>query len=130
VELRGSILIAASDPAVRGGLTRVLGGEGYLPYETASRSEALALVRDLSVDLAILDAFFPDGSGLDACERLRGLVRGVRVIFMTCDPSREFRRDALSVGAYSVIPKPVRPKLVLATVDAALGYGNRINWQS
>jgi DNA-binding response OmpR family regulator len=120
LKLRGSILIADPDSGEREHLTRVLGGEGYLPFVTASRAEALSLARDVRVDLALLDAYFPDGPGLDACEWLRGLGRGVRVIVMTSDPSRELRREALSVGAYAVVPKPVRPRLVLATVAAAL----------
>ena len=121
MELRGSILIADPDSGERGRLSRVLGGEGYLPFETASRREALSLARDVDVDLALLDAYFPDGLGIDACERLREIVRGLRVIFMTRDPSREFRRDALSVGAYAVVPKPVTSRLVLATIEAAMG---------
>ncbi len=122
MELRGSILIAEPDAGERKRLRRTLGGEGYLPFEADSLAGALALARDggLGLDLALLDAFLPDGAGLDGCARLRALARGLRVIFMTGDPSREFRRDALSVGAYAVVPKPIRPRLVLATVAAAL----------
>lgn len=123
MELRGSILIADPHPAERSELARVLGGHGFLPFEAASRAGALALARDLAIDLALLDSYFPDGAGLDACERLRALGPRLRVIFMTDDPSREFRRDALSVGAYAVVPKPIRPRLYLATVEAALGIG-------
>lgn len=120
MEIRGSILIADPHPGVRAELRRVLGGRGYLPFESATRSEALALARELRLDLALLDAWFPDGPGLDACERLCGLGRGLRVILMTGDPSRELRRDALSAGAYAVVPKPVEAGLVLATIAAAL----------
>ncbi|HVY62703.1 MAG TPA: response regulator [Planctomycetota bacterium] len=131
MELRGSILIAQPDRGERERLTRVLGGEGYLPFETASRREAVSLARDVGVDLALVDAYFPDGPGLDACEWLRGLGRGVRVIVVTSDPSRELRREALSVGAYAVVPKPVRPRIVLATVEAALsGRSQSSSWWS
>src|SRR5204862_2701019 len=95
LELRGSILIAEPDPTERASLTRVLGGRGYLPFETASQAGALRLARDVSVDLALLDAYFPDGMGLDACEHLCALGRGLRVILMTGDSSGVFRRDAL-----------------------------------
>jgi two-component system OmpR family response regulator len=120
LEFRGSVLIADPDRGERERLTRVLGGAGFVPFETSSRAEALMLARDVALDLALLDAYFPDGLGVDACARLRETGRGVRVIFMTRDPSRELRRDALAVGAYAVVPKPIRMPLVLATVEAAL----------
>ena len=106
-------------------LARTLGGRGFLPFESASLAGALETARELTLDLALLDDYFPDGAGLDACVELRALSRA-RVIVMTRDPSRQLRREALSAGAYAVVPKPLRSGLLLATVEAALaGRGRR-----
>jgi DNA-binding response OmpR family regulator len=122
VDLRGSILVADPDPRTRGRLARRLGEEGYLPFSAGSVAGALEVAREMErmLDLALLDDYFPDGAGLDACGELRVRARGVRVIVMTRDPSRQLRREALFAGAYAVVPKPIRSGLLLATVEAAL----------
>ena len=121
-------MIAEPNPAELASLARTLGGRGYLPFEAESQRGALALARDLVLDLALLDAYFPDGLGLDVCAELRRATRDLRVIFLTEDPSREFRRDALSAGAYAVVPRRARPSLIVATIEAALGARRKNTW--
>lgn len=121
MDVRGSILVADPDARQRERLARTLGIRGYLPLESASIAAALETARGLAPDLALLDDYFPDGAALDVCGELVALSRGLRVIFMTRDPSRQLRREALSAGAYAVVPKPIRSSLLLATIEAALG---------
>ena len=120
MDLRGAILVADPDPRQRERLSRALGGRGYLPYESSSLAGVLETAREMALDLALLDDYFPDGAALDACLELRAL-SSARVIVMTRDPSRQLRREALSAGAYAVVPKPIRSSLLLATIEAALG---------
>jgi two-component system OmpR family response regulator len=120
VDLMGAILVADPDALQRERLSRTLLGRGFHSYESSSLAGVLEMAREIALDLALLDDYFPDGAGLDACVMLRAL-SSARVIVMTRDPSRQLRREALSAGAYAVVPKPIRSRLLLSTIEAALG---------
>ena len=120
-----SILIADDDRGCREALREIVEPEGFRTLLAASGEEALDIVRDERVHLALFDMYMPSLSGLETLELVRGINALLPCILVTADADEILIRRALQARAYSVIPKPVSKNVVLYTVLKALArfYG-------
>jgi len=118
-------LITDDDSACRETLRDIFEPEGYSTFLASSREEALDIVRQEPIHLALLDMHLPRMSGLDTLLLVRQVNRILPCILVTGDASEDVMRQAFQARVYSVIPKPVSKHVVLYTVVRALGqaYG-------
>ncbi|MBX7195547.1 MAG: response regulator [Sandaracinaceae bacterium] len=114
-ELR--VLIADDEEMARLRVRRLLGelGQTSIVGEAASGKEALALLEDLDVDVALLDVRMGLVSGLDAAERAADL--GVEVIITTAH--REHAVEAFAHGAIDYLLKPIEGPRLAKALDRA-----------
>ena len=121
-----SILITDDDSACRETLREIFEPEGFRTYLAASGEEALDIVRDEAVHLALLDMHMPTLTGLETLELVRQINTILPCILVTADASEGLMRQAFRARAYSVIPKPVSKNVVIYTVVRALvrAYGD------
>jgi two-component system chemotaxis response regulator CheY len=117
---RYSILIADDDAGCRDALRSIVEPEGYRTFLAGSGEEALDIVREQPVDLALLDMHMPRLTGLETLELARQINAILPCILVTADASEVLIRQAFRARAYSVIPKPVSKHVVLYTVVRAL----------
>jgi CheY-like chemotaxis protein len=117
---RYSILIADDDWGCRDALRSIVEPEGYRTVLAASGEEALDIVREQPVDLALLDMHMPRMTGLETLELVRQYNAYLPCILVTADANDVLIRQAFRAHAYSVIPKPVSKNVVLYTVVRAL----------
>jgi CheY-like chemotaxis protein len=75
---RRRILCVDDHDDTRSMLTLLLGRQGYEAVSAASAGEALDLARSQRFDLYVLDAWLPDGSGLEMCAGLPFMNLGTR----------------------------------------------------
>jgi CheY-like chemotaxis protein len=115
-----SILIADDDAGCRDALRSIVEPEGYRTLLAGSGEEALDIVCDQAVDLALLDMHMPRLTGLETLEMVRQINAFLPCILVTADANEELIRQAFRARAYSVIPKPVNKNVVLYTVVRAL----------
>jgi CheY-like chemotaxis protein len=120
-----SILITDDDRGCREALRDIVEPEGYRTYLASSGEEAIDIVREAPVHLALLDMHMPTLSGLETLQVVRQFNTLLPCILVTADPDEGLLRQALRMRAYSVIPKPVSRNLVLYLVVRALlrAYG-------
>jgi CheY-like chemotaxis protein len=120
-----SVLITDDDPGSREALRDIMEPEGYRTLLASSGEEALDIVREERVHLALLDMNMPKLSGLETLELVRQFNAMLPVILVTADRTEALMRQALRAQAYSVIAKPVSKHIVLYTVVRALSlaYG-------
>ncbi|MEN9507304.1 MAG: hypothetical protein RI958_3230 [Actinomycetota bacterium] len=114
------ILIAEDEPRIVSFLTKGLSGAGYRTFSVDDGQDALALARDVSFDLLVLDLGLP---GIDGHEVLRAMrARGERmpVIILTARDSIRDTVAGLDEGANDYLRKPVRFEELLARVRARL----------
>jgi CheY-like chemotaxis protein len=121
-----SILITDDDRASRETLRDIVEVEGYQTRLAESGEEALEIIRDERIDLALLDMQMPRLTGLETLQLLRQINAILPCILVTADATEMLIRQAMRMRAYSVIPKPVSKNVVLYTVVRALirVYGN------
>jgi CheY-like chemotaxis protein len=120
-----SVLITDDDSGSREALRDIFEPEGYRTLLASSGEEALDIVRDDQVHVALFDMNMPKLSGLETLELVREINVILPVILVTADRTEALMRQALRAQAYSVIAKPVSKHIVLYTVVRALAraYG-------
>ena len=120
-----SVLITDDDSGSREALRDIMQPEGYLTLLASSGEEALEIVREEPVHVALFDMNMPKLSGLETLELARQINAMLPVILVTADRTEALMRQALRAQAYSVIAKPVSKHIVLYTVVRALSraYG-------
>jgi CheY-like chemotaxis protein len=122
---RYSILITDDDSSCRQALRDIMEPEGFRTLQASSGEEALDIVRDERVHLALLDMYMPTLTGLETLEQVRQINAVLPCILVTADATDRLMRQALNARAYSVLAKPVSKNVVLYTVVRALlrAYG-------
>jgi CheY-like chemotaxis protein len=122
-----SILIADDDSNCRQALRDIMEPEGYRTLMASSGEEALDIVRQADVHLALLDMHMPTLTGLETLQLARQIKGMLPAILITADATESLIRQACQLHCYSVIPKPLSKNVVLYTVVRALAgvYGRR-----
>jgi two-component system NtrC family response regulator len=109
----GRALVVDDDPSFRLGLTDVLRLEGFVTASASTCQEALRELAKGGVDVLFVDVNLPDGSGFDLLPRQDAPT----VIVVTAEPSLSIADEALSLGAWDCLAKPVdrmRVRMTLA----------------
>jgi len=122
-----SILITDDDRACREALREIMEPQGYRTFLASCGEEALDIVHDEEVHLALLDMHMPTMTGLEVLRVLRQVRELLPVILVTADATASLIQQAQQARAYSVIPKPVSKNVVMYTVVRALvrTYGDQ-----
>src|SRR6516165_4580151 len=115
-----SILIADDDTNCRQALRDIMEPEGFRTLMASSGEEALDIVRESVVHLALLDMHMPTLTGLETLQLVRQIKGTLPAILITGDATESLIRQAYQMRFYSVIPKPVSKNVVLYTVLRAL----------
>jgi len=73
----------------------------------ASAAEALQKLSDERPDAVLLDIVLPDGSGLDVFRKIRDADRRLPVIYITAADDSETAIEAMQLGAFDYLTKPL-----------------------
>lgn len=117
------ILVVDDHAAVRESLTATLEMSGYAVRSAANGAQALTLCQRDPPALIITDVVMPDADGFELLRWLSDAAIDVPVIMMTgsdVTAGSAYLRYAVCLGAKKSLPKPVQPKLLLATVAEVL----------
>lgn len=115
-----SLLITDDDDAFRETLRSIFEPEGFHTLLAHSGEEALDILREQHVHLAMLDQNLPRLTGLETLRIIRQVNVILPVIIMTAENTQHLLREALSAHAYCVMSKPVTRSVVVYTVHQAL----------
>ena len=116
------ILVVDDDESLRRVTQVQLEAEGYTVAIAADGEQALAALDKSPQDLVITDLMMPGMSGIDLLRRIRELYPEVTVILVTAFGSVESAVEAMKLGAYDYITKPVNPDALRLTVRRALEH--------
>jgi DNA-binding NtrC family response regulator len=111
------ILLVDDDENLRHAAEKVLRSEGYRVATARHGQEALD---QLPVQLIIADLVLPDLDGLALLKRARELCPDVEVVMITGHGSVEKAVEAMKLGAYDFIEKPLDSTALLKAVAKAL----------
>jgi two-component system response regulator AtoC len=101
------ILVIDDDDSVRTLLAKRLSNEGYEVRTANCGRAALALLETSTFDAALLDIQLPDMTGIEILEGIRRRDSEIAAVMMTGHPQLESAIQALRLGAYDYLSKPL-----------------------
>ena len=118
-----SVLIVDDEPLIRWSLAETLSDHGYGVLEAADGQGAVEAIKDSArpVDVIMLDLRLPDSNDLQLLRRIRALSPRSRVVMMTAYGTPEVAAEALQLGAFCVVSKPLEMQEVADLVSRANG---------
>jgi len=123
------VLLVDDEPAVRRTIKTFLQQIGCLVMEADGFDAALALLEALEFDVLICDIFLPRRSGLEILRHVNREGRSFPVIMITGSPLIESAAEALRLGAFDYISKPIARDGIVHVVRRALEF-RRISEQN
>ncbi len=123
IELKGSRLLVVDDDRLNLRiLAGILRGEGYELTEADSAERALELYAANPPDLVLFDVMLPGINGFDACRLLKKTYGDAcaPVIFITAKVQSDDVVEGLTAGGVDYLPKPFKPKEVIARIRTHL----------
>jgi len=118
-------LVVDDDPTFGLALADVLRLEGYTTLIASTCGEALRALAKETVDVLFVDVNLPDGRGLDLLP-----APDVPAVIVTGEPSLSLADEALSLGAWDCLTKPVdrlRIRMTLARLARERGLQEEID---
>ncbi|MGE4618525.1 MAG: sigma-54 dependent transcriptional regulator [Planctomycetota bacterium] len=101
------ILILDDEQPLLQSLTLELGRGGHHCLTAETGSEALNIIENESIDMAILDVQLPDISGLEVLRKIRQEMPEVPVLMITAYASVDSAVEAMKDGALDYLEKPL-----------------------
>jgi DNA-binding NtrC family response regulator len=102
------ILVVDDEENTRIGLSKLLSQEGFEVESAANGNDALDLLGQQKVSLVISDINMPDMNGLAFLRELSRKFPSTNVIMITAYEGVESYLEAMNLGAYEYLHKPVR----------------------
>ena len=117
---RSHILLVDDDERLRTAAGKVLAAEGYHVVSAANGREALERLKQEAVALVVSDLRLPDLDGLELLKLVREHRPEAEVVMITGHGSVAKAVEAMRLGAYDFIEKPLDSAALLKTVGKAL----------
>jgi len=114
------ILVADDDRTTRFAICSMLKNAGYAVTEVENGAEALRKIEQNSFDLAFLDIWMPQLTGLEVLARIREGDSHPKIVIMTSDNTPETLLRAVREQAYEYLSKPFPPKEAVEVAQRAL----------
>ncbi|MFC8685212.1 response regulator transcription factor [Brevibacillus porteri] len=93
--------------------------EGFSTYTAKDGQEALHMVYNEQIDLAILDWMMPQVSGIEVCKEIKANST-VKVLMLTAKGEIDDELHALQAGADDYVRKPFDPRILLVRAKKML----------
>ncbi|MBT4821189.1 MAG: response regulator, partial [Lentisphaerae bacterium] len=113
------VLIVDDERSIRFTLSVFLEKAGYFAASASTAAEALKMLAEEGFDVVVSDIVMPRMTGVELLVQLREQLPSVPVIMMTGEPTMETAAEAVRIGAFDYLTKPVARDAILRTVAAA-----------
>ena len=114
------ILVVDDEPEIADLVEVYLKSEGCTVFKCGTGTEALAVVRNQALDLAILDVMLPGMNGFSLCETIRRTDQKIGIIILSAKGQEQDKIRGLSIGADDYMTKPFSVLELLARVRSLL----------
>jgi len=119
--MRGRLLIVEDRDSLRRMLERALGQEGYDVASAADGRAGIRLLGERAFDFVLTDLKLPDVSGLEVLEASRTAQPRVPVVVLTGYGTVGTAVEAMKLGAYDFLEKPLEIDDLSRLIEEAIG---------
>jgi DNA-binding NtrC family response regulator len=114
------ILVVDDEVNIRSALVTILEKRGHRVSAVGSGEEAWAILRDTPVDLILTDLKMPGMGGIELLRKVKDDCPDTEVVVMTAYGSVETAVEAMRLGAYDYVTKPIEKDRFPVVVEKAL----------
>jgi PAS domain S-box-containing protein len=111
-----TVLVVDDEPTLRWTMAEFLKRAEYKVLTASDFDEALEIINNTKLDVAVVDIFLPHQSGLELLKQMQARFPSVPVIMMTGDPDASHIPELLRAGAHDFLSKPVTKDMLLTAV--------------
>ena len=115
-----NILVVDDEFSVRDSLFKWFREDGYNVDTAENATEALKKIQESKWDLILLDIKMPGMDGMELQKRIKEIDPNIIIIMITAFASVDTAVQALKVGAYDYVTKPIDPDYLTHIVNNAL----------
>ncbi|SDL22672.1 two-component system, NtrC family, response regulator HydG [Maridesulfovibrio ferrireducens] len=120
--MKATILIVDDEKGHLAMLETVLGGWGYSTSSVTDGAEAITAVKDQPYDAVLMDVRMATVSGIEALEEIKAFNPAIPVLIMTAYSSVEIAVEAMKLGAYDYLTKPLNFDELKIILERALDH--------
>jgi two-component system nitrogen regulation response regulator NtrX len=113
------ILVIDDEAGIRSSLKGILEDEGYSVKAVVTGEEALKLFQKDNFDLILLDIWLPEMNGIEILKKIKKMDENPQVVMISGHGSVETAVEAIKLGAYDFLEKPLSLEKVILTVKNA-----------
>lgn len=117
---KASILVVDDESFIREIICRKLSGSGFACEAAPNAEDALAKISQNNYDCVLSDIHMPGMSGVDLLREIKLKHQDLAVILVTGAPDIDAALEAMRLGAYDHLSKPLNLAALEITVDRAL----------
>ena len=110
-------ILVVDDDSMNLARTQIILGKEYDVLTAESGLDALMRLKDMKVDMVLLDIDMPKMNGIETFERMKEFVPEIPVIFLTASGLEEDVVSAIKLGAVNYLKKPYRPQELLKRIS-------------
>ncbi len=118
------ILVIDDDESIRQTLTNYLKRLGYSVLSAEDGRIGFEIIRNQQYDLIISDIKMPNLNGLDLLKKVRDIDPRTKIILITAHDDVQTTIDAMQLGAYDYLEKPLDIERLKVTIARALESKN------
>ena len=114
------ILIIDDDAGLRKTLSDILSAKGYETLAAKDGTEGLSVLKQETINLALIDLQLPDIPGLEVLDRVKSDYPLMEAIILTGHAALESAIEATNKGAFSYLQKPYEIDQLLVHIKRAI----------
>jgi DNA-binding NtrC family response regulator len=114
-----AVLVVEDDQTVGTFLDGILASQGWRVKWVETAEDGVRATRETEYDVVLLDLFLPGMSGIEMLRQVKLEDIAPEIVIMTGDPSIDSAVEAMRLGAFDYVEKPVKPKRILHVSEQA-----------
>jgi two-component system, NtrC family, response regulator HydG len=122
MKTQANILVVDDDSVHRTMLETVLKSQGHSVSGVPDGGEAIERVREAPCDLVLMDVRMAHVDGIEALRHIKEINPAIPVLIMTAYSSVDTAVEAMKLGAYDYLTKPLNIDELKLTVDRAMEH--------
>jgi two-component system, NtrC family, response regulator HydG len=122
--MRAKILVIDDEESIRFTFKTHLTSEGHEVFTSKDYASAIEIIERDNLDLIFADLILKGHSGIDILGKVKELGLSCPVIMMTGNPSIETTTEAVRLGAFDYLLKPIYKEPLLRATKIALSHKN------
>jgi len=114
------VLVIDDDRSVLRLVERALSDIDVELFSAETAQEGMALLKEVNPDTLLLDIMLPDKTGLELAHEIRNFDAKLPVVFITVSDDSDVAIEAMKLGAYEYVLKPLGIEQIQDLVERSL----------